>query len=376
MIFLDVIKKSIISSRVAKGSNKCFDDTCFDPKSFHRLSVDPTSKWRTSHIWKWFTNRVHEVVDKKIFELFPDNKYKRSECFRKTIRSGNLIWVKLHSEIQEKVDREIKKNKMDLRSTKEVNMKRKLAKEDLNTKMFEELSDKNWYKIFDYWSENQYFSLSNQKFDINFSPKATKTQSKINSTPMLKPRTRIFWSKEDEEKLIDLLINDTNITPTTISNLHFTNTKTPIQIKNKIRNLKKHNPKFFEERTLIDKDKILWNKENKKTIDFFKKTTKEILDKENLLSVDIISQIEESDNSIEEEETLNDLIDQFNSNDSNNDKSNESNENENIQHQIEQNFHNLHDKINTDIITPYELKRLKKIKKKSINVRKFKFEVN
>ena len=95
--FLDVIKKSIISSRVAKGSNKCFDDTCFDPKSFHRLSVDPTSKWRTSHIWKWFTNRVHEVVDKKIFELFPDNKYKRSECFRKTIRSGNLAWVKLHS---------------------------------------------------------------------------------------------------------------------------------------------------------------------------------------------------------------------------------------------------------------------------------------
>ena len=45
---------------------------------------------------------------------------------------------------------------------------------------------------------------------------------------MLNPRTRIFWSKEDEEKLIDLLINDTNITPTTISNLHFTNTKTPI----------------------------------------------------------------------------------------------------------------------------------------------------
>ena len=51
----------------------------------------------------------------------------------------------------------------------------------------------------------------------------------------------------------------------------------------------------------------MWNKENKKTIDFFKKTTKEIQDKENLLSVDIISQIEESNNSIEEEETLNNL---------------------------------------------------------------------
>ena len=63
---------------------------------------------------------------------------------------------------------------------------------------------------------------------------------------MLKPRTRIFWSKEDEEKLIDLLINDTNITPTTISNLHFSNTKTPIQIKNKIRNLKKHNQNFLK----------------------------------------------------------------------------------------------------------------------------------
>ena len=110
----------------------------------------------------------------------------------------------------------------------------------------------------------------------------------------------------------------------------------------------------------------MWNKENKKTIDFFKKTTKEILDKENLLSVDIILQIEESDNSIEEEETLNDLIDQFNSNDSDNDKSNESNSNENIQYQIEQNFHNLHDKIDTDIITPYELKRLKKIKKNQL----------
>ena len=82
--------------------------------------------------------------------------------------------------------------------------------------------------------------------------------------------------------------------------------------------------------------------------------------------MDIISQIEESDNSIEEEETLNDLIDQFNSNDSNNDKSNESNSNENIQHQIEQNFHNLYDKIDTDIITPYELKRFKKIKKNQL----------